>query len=143
MSPLYCVLGVLVQKQYVRSGFLVLYSLDVTQTSLITDQYGMLFINMQLAYTTNKQYLAEMSASKQLRQHLFEQNMQYILYPYFRENHFTKILGQLEFAYIPQGCTACRHQSAQLSIVPVKLAFQKPAGIFLLYSGIENMKQSV
>lgn len=53
----------------------------------------MLFINMQLAYTTNKQYLAEMSVSKQLRQHLFEQNMQYILYPYFRENHFTKILG--------------------------------------------------
>jgi len=34
-----------------------------------------------------------MSASKQLRQHLFEQDMQYTLYPYFTEHHFTKILG--------------------------------------------------
>lgn len=44
----------------------------------------MLFINnMQLAYVNNKQYSAEMSASKQLRQHLFEQGIQYTFYPLF------------------------------------------------------------
>lgn len=70
----------------------------------------MLFINnMQLAYANNKQYSAEMSASKQLRQHLFEQDMQHTLYPYFTEHHLTKILGWPKFAYIPQGCRAYRH----------------------------------
>lgn len=49
--------------------------------------------NMQLAYDNNNQYSAEMSASKQLRQHLFEQDMQYKLYAYFTEHHLTKILG--------------------------------------------------
>lgn len=48
---------------------------------------------MQLAYVNNKQYAAEMSASKQFRQHLFEQDMQYTFYPSFTERHLTKILG--------------------------------------------------
>lgn len=76
----------------------------------------MLLINMQLVNATKKQYLAEMSASKQLRQHLFEQDItRYI--PVLENTSSPKFLVHHSFLY-PLGL--CSVQS------PVSLAEHSP-----------------